>query len=321
MSEAGLHGHALSTAGSFKMNTPFIALCPEITRANALTLMDWLEDEEITRYLSDSRHVSRMIEQVIGRVQLPILTHLFNQGGRFFMACDQHDVPVGFVRLVKAGPNCEMVLVIGDRANWGRKLGASAIREGMKLAFFEMRAEKLIAKVHPHNVRSLNAFLRSGFVLDSETPAMKSLVMDSARYLRLLRESPAVHVADIHITEVDKARLRSLVDLEAGADIFELEHEIERAIVVDPRTVAGDVVTMNSRALLEVDDEALEVALVYPQDADDREGKLSVFSGIGTAILGYKEGDAFNWRMPSRTCHIRIGKVLYQPEAAGHYHL
>ena len=313
--------HSRVLAGAFEMNTPFIALCPEITRSNALTLTDWLEDEAVTRYLSDSRNVSRMIEQVLGRVQLPILTHLFNQGGRFFMACDQHDVPVGFVRLVKTGSNCEMVLVIGNRDNWGRKLGASAIREGMKLAFFEMRAERLIANIHPDNVRSLNAFLRSGFVLHSETPTIKSLVMESARYLRLLRESPAVHVADIHITEVDKARLRSLVDLEPGSEIFELEHEIERAVVVDPREVAEDVVTMNSRALLKVDDEEREVVLVYPEDADDHAGKLSVFSGIGTAILGYKEGDAFNWRMPNRTCHIRIGKVLYQPEAAGHYHL
>ena len=103
--------------------------------------------------------------------------------------------------------------------------------------------------------------------------------------------------------------------------ILELEHEIERAIVVDSRQVAQDVVTMNSKALLRVDDEELEVALVYPEDADDGAGKLSVCSGIGTAILGYKEGDAFSWRMPHRTCHIRIGKVLYQPEAAGDFHL
>ena len=73
--------------------------------------------------------------------------------------------------------------------------------------------------------------------------------------------------------------------------------------------------------VLKVDDEELEVALVYPEDADDRAGKLSVSSGIGTAILGYKEGDAFSWRMPNRTCHIRIDKVLYQPEAAGDFHL
>lgn len=125
-----------------KMTKPFISLCPEITRADAFNLMDWLEDEHVTRYLSDSRHVSRFIEQVVGRVQLPILTHLFNQGGRFFMAYDRDDVPVGFVRLVKMGRDCEMVLVIGNRENWGRKLGASAIREGMKLAFFDMRAEK-----------------------------------------------------------------------------------------------------------------------------------------------------------------------------------
>lgn len=304
-----------------KMNKPFISLCPEITRANALTLMDWLEDECVTRHLSDSRHVSRFIEQVIGRVQLPILTHLFNQGGRFFMAYDRHDVPVGFVRLVKTGPDCEMVLVIGNRDNWGRKLGASAIREAMKLAFFDMRAEKLIAKIHADNVRSLKAFLRSGFLLERETPSMKSFVMHSERYLRILREIPAAHTADIFITEIDKVRLKSLVELERDVDIFELEHEIERAIVVDPRQVAEDVVTMNSKALLHVDDEELEVSLVYPEDADDSAGKLSVSSGIGTAILGYKEGDSFSWRISNRTCHIRIGKVLYQPEAAGDFHL
>ena len=303
------------------MNKPFVFLCPEITRANALTLMDWLEDEDVTRYLSDSRHVSRFIEQAIGRVQLPILTHLFNQGGRFFMACDRNDVPVGFVRLVKKGPDCEMVLVIGNRDNWGRKLGASTIREGMKLAFFDMRADRLIAKIHPDNARSLKAFLRSGFQLESETPAMKSFAMNAERYLRLLRESPAAHASDIYITEIDKARLKSLLAFEQGPEVFELEHEIERAIVVDPRQVAGDVVTMNSKALLEVDNEEVQVALVYPEDADDGAEKLSVCSGIGTAILGYKEGDAFDWRIPNRTCHIRIRKVLYQPEAAGDFHL
>lgn len=54
-----------------------------------------------------------------------------------------------------------MVLVIGDRENWGRKPGASAIREGMKLAFLDMRADKPIAKIHPDNARSLKAFPRS----------------------------------------------------------------------------------------------------------------------------------------------------------------
>ena len=304
-----------------KMTKPFISLCPEITRADAFNLMDWLEDEHVTRYLSDSRHVSRFIEQVVGRVQLPILTHLFNQGGRFFMAYDRDDVPVGFVRLVKMGRDCEMVLVIGNRENWGRKLGASAIREGMKLAFFDMRAEKLIAKIHADNARSRKAFERCGFLLETQTPALHSLAMTSERYLRLLREKPAEHVTHIHITEIDKARLRNMLAFEEPSGIFELEHEIERAIVVDPLAVASDVVTMNSKAVVQLDDEAMEVALVYPEDADDSAGKLSVFSDMGTAILGYKEGDTFAWRLRNRTRHIRIEKVLYQPEAAGDFHL
>lgn len=304
-----------------KMSKPFISLCPEITRANALNLMDWLEDESVTRYLSDSRHVSRFIEQVVGRVQLPVLTHLFNQGGRFFMAYDRHDVPVGFVRLVKAGTDCEIVLVIGDRDNWGRKLGASAIREGMKLAFFEMRAEKLIAKIHAANERSLKAFLRCGFLLESETPTLKTLTLTAGSYLRFLRESAIGDPSGIYVTEIDQARLRDLVALEEGPEVVALEHEIERAIVVDALQVQRDVVTMNSRALLHLDDEELEVDLVYPQDADGSASKLSVCSSVGAAILGCKEGDAIDWRIPDRTRRISIEKVLYQPEAAGDFHL
>ncbi|WP_447922004.1 GNAT family N-acetyltransferase [Achromobacter aegrifaciens] len=304
-----------------KMNKPFISLCPEITRAHALSLMDWLEDERVTCYLSDSRHVSRFIEQAIDRTRLPILTHLFNQGGRFFMAYDRHDVPVGFVRLVKTGPDCEIVLVIGDSDNWGRNLGASTIREGMKLAFLDMRAEKLIAKIHPDNARSLKTFLRSGFLLESETPTLKSFSMTAGRYLRLLREGTVVDSTDIYITEIDKARLKSLIELEQGPTIVELEHELERAIVVKPQQVARNVVTMNSRTLLQLDDEEMEVALVYPEDADSSAGKFSVCSDVGAAILGYQEGDAIDWRISDRTRRIGIRKVLYQPEAAGDFHL
>ena len=304
-----------------KMNRPFIYLRPEITRADALTLMDWLEDESVTRFLSDSPNVARFIERVVDRVQLPILTHLFNQGGRFFMVCDRHDVPVGFVRLIKTGADCEMVVLIGDRDNWGRKLGAGAVRQAMKLAFFEMRAERLIAKIHPDNARSLKTFERCGFRLDSELLPLKSYAMTSARYLRLLRESPAGHAADIYITEVDKTRLGSLLAFEPASATFELEHEIERAIVVDPRRVAPDVVTMNSRTLLRLDEDEREVTLVYPEDVDGSAGKRSICADIGTAILGCQEGDAFDWRLADRTRRIRIGKVLYQPEAAGDFHL
>lgn len=303
------------------MNRPFVSLRPEITRTHALVLMDWLEDERVTRYLSDSRSVSRFIEQAIDRTQMPILTHLFNQGGRFFMAHDRNDLPVGFVRLVKTGPDCEIVLAIGGHDTWGRRLGASTIREGLKLAFLDMRAQNVIAKIHPENTRSLKAFQRCGFLTKSETATLKSLSMTSGRYLQLLREGAMADSTDIYITELDKARLQSLIEFEQGPSIVELEHEIERAIVVNPQHVGRDVVTMNSRVVLHLGDEEREVALVYPQDADERSGKLSVLSDVGAAILGYQEGDAIDWIVSDRTRRILIEKVIYQPESSGDFHL
>lgn len=314
----GFHSYDQEMA---KMNRPFVSLRREITRSHANLLMDWLEDERVTCYLSDSSDVSRAISQIVDRTQLPILTHLFNQGGRFFMIYDRHDTPVGFLRMVKTGRECEIVLVIGDHANWGRKLGVGAIHEGLKLAFFDMRAEKAIAKIHPDNTRSLRAFQGCGFRPERETPTLEVLSMTSGRYLQVLRDSARGDSSDIYITDADRNRLISLIEDEYGTPVADLEHEIERAIVVEPHQVARDVVTMNSRVVLRLDDEEMEAALVYPQAADERAGKLSVLSEVGTAILGYREGGSVDWVVADRTRRIVIDKVTYQPEASGDFHL
>jgi regulator of nucleoside diphosphate kinase len=309
------------SAGRDARQLPFVWLCPEITRAHALRLMDWLADDRVTRHLSDSPHVSRFIARTVERTGLPVLTPLFNQGGRFFMVCDRHDVPAGFVRLVKTGPACEIVLVIGDRAHWGHGLGASALRASMKLAFFDMRVDSIVANIHPGNARSLGLFQRCGFQLERRTPTLDSYVLPGRRYLRLLREDCSPAEGAIHITELDEDRLRYLVAFEPASSVYELEHEIQRARVVRPQEVPRDVVTMHSRTLLRLDDTDVEVALVYPEHADESAGRLSVRSSIGTAILGYREGDAIDWRIQERTCRIQIAKVLYQPEAAGVFDL
>ncbi len=303
------------------MKKPFVSLRPEITRSHAFILMNWMEDERVTRYLSDSGSVSRFIAQAVDRAQMPILTHLFNQGGRFFMAYDRNDTPVGFVRLVKTGAECEIVLVVGDHENWGQGLGGSTIREGLKLAFLDMRAEKVIARIHTNNMRSMKGFERCGFHLQGKTPTLNSLSMTADRYLQLLREGAMADSTEIYVTEIDKARLQSLMVFEEEVPMANLEHEIERAIVVEPQRVARDVVTMNSRVVLHIDGEKQEVALVYPRYADERDRKLSVFSDIGTAILGYQEGDAIDWMVTDRTRRILIEKMIYQPESSGDLHL
>jgi regulator of nucleoside diphosphate kinase len=131
---------------------------------------------------------------------------------------------------------------------------------------------------------------------------------------------------DIFITEIDKARLKKTIQnhsrsLNKDKTIGQLIEEIDRAVIVEPAQVPFNVVTMNSRIRLHVDYEELEISLVYPDQADWTNNKLSILSPIGTAILGYKEGDRISWEVPSGITEIVIKEVLYQPEAAGDYHL
>ena len=133
----------------------------------------------------------------------------------------------------------------------------------------------------------------------------------------------------IYITEFDMKRLRALIEdakrLEhRGNEYLEsLEAELDRGIRVASTEIPPDVVTMNSRVrLVDLDtNEEMTYTLVFPEDADMAKSKISVLAPIGTAMLGYRVGDTFEWRVPDGTRRLRVKKVLYQPEAAGDFNL
>ena len=131
----------------------------------------------------------------------------------------------------------------------------------------------------------------------------------------------------IHITPIDRERLLNLLNEAQHAGTSEpnaakaLLSEINRATVIDAYQIPKNVVTMRSRALLLLNGAELETSLVYPHEADWQSKRVSVLSPIGTAILGYAEGESVKWQIPSGMAEIKIQKLLYQPEAAGDYHL
>ena len=134
---------------------------------------------------------------------------------------------------------------------------------------------------------------------------------------------------DIYITEFDLKRLMELVQVGItfkGKDddhLQRLQEELDRAHVVETTAIPQDVVTMNSRVRLRdvyTGEERL-CALVFPSDADIELNKISVLAPIGTAMLGYRVGDIIEWKVPAGFKQLRIDEILYQPEAAGHYHL
>ncbi|HHT63226.1 MAG TPA: nucleoside diphosphate kinase regulator [Clostridia bacterium] len=134
----------------------------------------------------------------------------------------------------------------------------------------------------------------------------------------------------IDITSKDRERLLKLIEEEKefgkGRNkdhLRDLEQELNRANIVPSEKIPADSITMNSQVLLKDMESGEETiyTLVYPEDVNLAENKISVLAPIGTAILGFRVGDIISWKVPVGTVKLRVEKILYQPEAAGDYDL
>lgn len=133
----------------------------------------------------------------------------------------------------------------------------------------------------------------------------------------------------IFITAFDLERLSKLILEAYGSDyrnsqyLEMLRQELDRAKIVSSTDIPAGVVTMNSTVCLEdLDTHEEEIyTLVFPEDADLTQGKISVLAPIGTAMLGYEVGDSFEWDVPAGKRRLRVKRILYQPEASGDLHL
>lgn len=126
------------------------------------------------------------------------------------------------------------------------------------------------------------------------------------------------------MTDTDLFRIQRCLGGAQGEAGSWLLRELSRARVVLSSRVPPNVVTMNSRLLLEDihTRRHREVTLVYPREADERQGKLSVLSAPGAALLGLTIGEGIVWPLPSgRVARMRLVEIVYQPEAAGDFHL
>ena len=130
---------------------------------------------------------------------------------------------------------------------------------------------------------------------------------------------------NIIITESDRRRLTSLlasdfaVAIQSRSYLMDLRVELQRAEIVDSADVPGDVITMNSTVRLQDLDtgEVETYTLVYPNEANIANSKLSILAPIGTAILGNHVGDVVRWRVPSGSRQLQVEEILFQPEREG----
>jgi regulator of nucleoside diphosphate kinase len=134
--------------------------------------------------------------------------------------------------------------------------------------------------------------------------------------------------SEIVITEIDFDRLNRLIDspryrVTHSTLLRELQQELNRGTVVSPLKVPRGVVTMRSRVRVRDlrTDESEIYTLVYPEEADINQRKLSVLAPLGTALLGARVGHTVKVNAPAGVRRLRVERILYQPESAGDMHL
>ena len=117
----------------------------------------------------------------------------------------------------------------------------------------------------------------------------------------------------------DAKQLKSISNEEAE----KLMKELDSAQIVPPEKIPSNVVTMNSIVKLSFlnNNKQVQFQIVYPDQANLKEHKISIFSPIATALIGYKVADEIEWIVPAGLTKIRIDEIIYQPEAAGDYAL
>jgi regulator of nucleoside diphosphate kinase len=128
----------------------------------------------------------------------------------------------------------------------------------------------------------------------------------------------------LSVDEYDRlmALARGVAASYSAANAQRLMDELHRANTVPSRWIPDDTVTMGAYVEYREDDtgRVRRVQLVYPHEADIREGRISVLSPVGVALIGLEAGQSINWPAPDgrqrRLAVLRVNRQPFEMEDA-----
>jgi regulator of nucleoside diphosphate kinase len=136
----------------------------------------------------------------------------------------------------------------------------------------------------------------------------------------MLQEPATRSKPKIVLSDIDHDRLTSLADAmldRAPAVAEELLSELARAEIVTAAAVPADVVQMGSTVLFRSNDgQERRVTLVFPGEADIAEGKVSIMTPIGAALIGLSPRQSITWKARDGQQHELTVLEVAQPRAA-----
>jgi regulator of nucleoside diphosphate kinase len=115
------------------------------------------------------------------------------------------------------------------------------------------------------------------------------------------------------ISETDFNILNKLAGQDRPAESkFSLIHELNRAIVVRQDAFPAHAIGMNSKVSIVDLETSMQrtFRVVVPSRADIKKGMVSVMSPVGTAVIGFREGEYVMWEMPGGLKKFQILKVI-----------
>ncbi len=91
------------------------------------------------------------------------------------------------------------------------------------------------------------------------------------------------------------------------------EDTLARAEVIDPAKLAGSKVRFSATVTLQDEERGTEhrYQIVGEEEADNEQGRLSLRSPLGRALIGHEEGDDVEVRAPGGVRHYTIVQVEY----------
>lgn len=125
-------------------------------------------------------------------------------------------------------------------------------------------------------------------------------------------------IPKIVVGELDHERLTGLAiaSIERIPEVAEeLLAEMDRAKVVATARLPADVVRMGSVVTFESDSaQHRRVQLVYPGEADIEQGRISVLTPIGAALIGLSAGQSIAWTARDGKKHVLTVTAVEQAE-------
>ncbi|MTE25657.1 GreA/GreB family elongation factor [Winogradskyella ouciana] len=130
-----------------------------------------------------------------------------------------------------------------------------------------------------------------------------SLILEKKEYVYLKRILNISGYAEDHETQ------RCLINL---------SEELKTAHIVDEEDMPKDVIRFNSTVTVTFNNGVEKtLQLVIPMDKDFQNSRISVLTPMGSALIGYSEGDSIIWDFPNGTQQITISKVEQQETYSG----